>query len=104
MNESIDNRTINLAVIGTGSRARAFAHELSRLERVKLAWLCDVDAERLTSFIRQRKIDPDVRRSTNLHEILADPLLDGVILTVPDKSHKDIAIQCMRAGKHLMLE
>jgi 2-hydroxy-4-carboxymuconate semialdehyde hemiacetal dehydrogenase len=42
--------------------------------------------------------------SANLAECLAQPGLDAVILTTPTQMHADQGEQCMRAGKHVMIE
>ena len=42
--------------------------------------------------------------TTNLDEALAQPGVDAVILCTPTQMHAGQAIQCMRAGKHVMVE
>jgi len=42
--------------------------------------------------------------STDLGECLARPGVEAVILTTPTQMHARQAIQCMRAGKHVMVE
>ncbi len=42
--------------------------------------------------------------STDLGECLAQPGVEAVILTTPTQMHARQAIQCMRAGKHVMVE
>ena len=40
----------------------------------------------------------------NLAESLAQPKLDAVILTTPTQMHAAQGVQCMQAGKHVMIE
>ena len=42
--------------------------------------------------------------SGDLAECLAQPGLDAVILSTPTQMHADQGVQCMRAGKHVMIE
>jgi len=42
--------------------------------------------------------------TTSLAESLAQPGVEGAILTTPTQMHADQAEQCMRAGKHVMVE
>jgi 2-hydroxy-4-carboxymuconate semialdehyde hemiacetal dehydrogenase len=42
--------------------------------------------------------------TTNLAESLAQPGVEAAILTTPTQMHADQAEQCMRAGKHVMVE
>lgn len=39
-----------------------------------------------------------------LAELLADPSLDLVVIATPNNFHKEIAIQCLRAGKNVICE
>lgn len=40
----------------------------------------------------------------NLNELLEDEAIEAVIIATPNDSHKDLAIQAMRAGKHVVCE
>jgi 2-hydroxy-4-carboxymuconate semialdehyde hemiacetal dehydrogenase len=42
--------------------------------------------------------------TANLSESLAQPGLDAVILTTPTQMHAAQGVECMRAGKHVMIE
>ena len=42
--------------------------------------------------------------TSNLAESLGQPGVEAVILTTPTQLHAEQAIQCMRAGKHVMVE
>jgi predicted dehydrogenase len=42
--------------------------------------------------------------STSLDEVLGDPLVDAVYIATPFMSHAPIARQCLRAGKHVVIE
>src|SRR5579863_7268632 len=42
--------------------------------------------------------------TTDLAESLKQPGVEAVILTTPTQLHADQAVQCMRAGKHVMVE
>ncbi|MDO5422649.1 MAG: Gfo/Idh/MocA family oxidoreductase [Eubacteriales bacterium] len=41
---------------------------------------------------------------TDYREMLGEVKPDGVLIAVPPKFHKDIAIDCMRAGAHVLVE
>jgi len=42
--------------------------------------------------------------TTDLAESLAQPGVEAAILTTPTQMHADQGVQCMRAGKHVMIE
>lgn len=96
-------KKIRIAVAGTGQRASAFVKRMKDMPGVELAALCDINRERLQSYARQNKCE-DIALFTSLDEMLADKLLDAVVITVPDGMHKEVAVKCFAAGKHVMLE
>jgi 2-hydroxy-4-carboxymuconate semialdehyde hemiacetal dehydrogenase len=44
------------------------------------------------------------RWTISLDEMLADPVIDAVIVASPSEQHEDHAIRCLEAGKHTLLE
>jgi len=50
------------------------------------------------------KIFPQVKKVTELSEILHDPDIDLVSICTPGATHFELALQVLRAGKHLLVE
>lgn len=46
----------------------------------------------------------DARVYDTIDELLADPELDAVCICTPNRTHSDISVRAMRAGKHVMCE
>ena len=92
-----------IAVIGTGQRAPAFAVRVQRSEWAELTGLCDIDKNRLDTFIKRHEMKTPLA-TTNIDDILNDPATEAVVVTVPDHAHCEIAVRCFKAGKHVMLE
>jgi predicted dehydrogenase len=44
------------------------------------------------------------RASDNLDQVLADPGIDAVVLTLPNHLHERVACEALRAGKHVLVE
>lgn len=57
--------------------------------------------ESIKALAEQRKI---AHWATDLAESLARPEVDAVILSTPTQLHASQAIQCLKAGKHVMVE
>jgi predicted dehydrogenase len=68
---------------------------------IEVRWICDSDQSRLDRLSRRY---PSMRTTRNLDEILADPLVDGVLLATPVHTHYALAMRCMQAGKHTFVE
>lgn len=88
----------NIAVVGCGywgtNIVRNF-HELGALR-----WVCDVRGPILQE-VREKY---GVQTSQSLDDILADPEMKGVVVSVPAASHYDITMRCLLADKHVLVE
>jgi predicted dehydrogenase len=66
-----------------------------------LAWLCDLDEERLAELGARY---PNARTTTSFDELLADDTLDAVVVATPVPTHYALAKQALEAGKHVFVE
>lgn len=62
-----------------------------------------MDEDRLQKFCDYCGIR-ETRRFTDSREFLRQAEMDAVIITTPEFTHKDVAIEAMQAGKHVYLE
>jgi predicted dehydrogenase len=92
---------LRFAVVGLGYWGPNLLRALSELEPVDIAWMCDLDRERLARYQRRY---PGVKATTDLDEVLADDEVDAVLIATPVFSHFELAAQCLRAGKHTFVE
>ena len=96
-------KKLNIAIIGCNSIAKV-AHlpayqAASDLCEVKyFVDLNSATAEALRDVYGRGKV------RTDYHEILSDPDLDCISVCTPNSSHAPIAIDCLRAGKHVFCE
>jgi predicted dehydrogenase len=47
---------------------------------------------------------PIVRTVASAEEVLSDPTIDAVVIATPVATHADLALQALRAGKHILVE
>jgi predicted dehydrogenase len=66
-----------------------------------LAWLCDLDDERLSTLAARY---PQARATTSIDDLLADDSLDAVVVATPVPTHYGLAKQVLEAGKHVFVE
>jgi predicted dehydrogenase len=97
-------KTYRIGLIGAGARGETFARQLyAGTERATLFGVCDRDADRLSKFVDYCGLK-GTRTFTDSATFFSQPDLDAVIITTPDFTHRDVAIQAMRAGKDIYLE
>lgn len=93
----------SMAVIGVGQRGYAYVSMLKNHPQVELVALCDTSAERVNCFAAELGCS-HVPCFYSVDELLAGGKFDAVIITTPDFTHKECAVKCFEAGKHVMLE
>ena len=67
----------------------------------EVAWLCDLDAERLR---RLGDRYPAARTTSDFGDLLADEKLDAIVVATPVPTHYALAKQALEAGKHVFVE
>ena len=88
-----------LALIGYGGMGKQHLKLLANVERMEIAGIYDIDEEKNRE-AQQNQIDV----YASLEEIWKDDSVDVVLIATPNHVHKDIAIEAMRAGKHVICE
>jgi predicted dehydrogenase len=100
----MNNMKHRIGVIGAGARGESFARQLYEgTERAELAAVCDLDPDRLGKFIDYCGLK-GARTFTDPAAFFAQKDMDAVVITTPDFTHRDVALQAMKAGKHIYLE
>lgn len=95
-------RRLNIGVLGCGPIAQA-AHleSCTKARNTTLYAICDV-AEDLLS--RMAVTHGAEKAYSSYDAMLADPLVDAVIIATADVFHVPAAVQALRAGKHVLCE
>lgn len=92
---------LNVALIGTGYWGPNLANSVARSGLGQLRWLCDLNPKNMEALAARYR---GVKTTTQLAEVLADSTLDAVIISTPTTTHYPIAIQALRADKHVLVE
>lgn len=87
---------VRLAPVGLGRWARVLARGAQRGDKVELYSCFSRDAAKREAFQRDFGIE---RSADSYEDLLADPLVEGVLVTTPNDTHKDVIIQALEAGK-----
>ena len=95
----IVSERVGAAVLGLGV-GRMHAQAYHQLDTAELVAVCDGQQERLDPVAEQY----GCRAYTDLDDLLADKNVQLISVATPHKSHAALAIRCMRAGKHVIVE
>lgn len=90
---------VNVAVIGVGSMGKNHARVYNELRNSKLIALADINDE-VTELAKRYNC-------TSYHSyerMLKEEQIDAVSIAVPTALHKDIALDCLGYGTHILLE
>jgi predicted dehydrogenase len=91
---------VRLAVVGAGYWGPNLIRNFASLPECNLVAVCDVNPGRLASIAQKY----DVRTTTCLDEVLANPDIEAMAVATPAETHRQIAEACLRAGKHVYVE
>ncbi len=92
---------VRWGVIGLGWFGEVHADNLAEMPDIDLVALSTRRPQRLAQIGERLGVQ---RRYTDYRELLADPEVDAVSVTTHIYDHRDIAIDALRAGKHVLLE
>ena len=90
-----------IAVVGAGYWGPNLVRNLMASPDWDLRWLCDLDTDRA-----ERVAAPysSVRVTGQLDDVLADPAVTAVAIATPARTHRDVALTALRAGRHVLVE
>ncbi|MDG1280231.1 MAG: Gfo/Idh/MocA family oxidoreductase [Pseudorhodobacter sp.] len=95
-------KQVDVAVIGTGWCGGIRAETLAKSALVDRLHICEIKPERLAEV---KALTNPVTATLDYQEIVANPDIQVVyISTTPEGSHYPIARDCLKAGKHVLLE
>lgn len=105
---------MNIAVIGLGFMGAVHLKALQRIPRARVVAVVDENPERLTGDLSgiqgnlgrpgERMDFSAYKKYTSMDEALADRDIEAVDICLPTHLHAPVAIQALRAGKHVLVE
>ncbi len=97
--------TVTVGVIGTGGMGGNHLRLLAARKDVRLAYLCDVDRNRLDAAAKSvASLAAAPKLVGDLRQVLDDKQVDAVWIATPDHWHAPAAILALDAGKHVYVE
>jgi predicted dehydrogenase len=99
--EDVQERPVRVAMLGYGAIGFEHGTAINAVDGLEYALVCDRNEERL---VQARLAFPGVRTSQAAGQIAEDPDIDLVIVSTPPNTHAALAMQMLRAGKHVVVE
>lgn len=91
---------LRVGVIGLGI-GKSHAKGVKATEGAQLYALCDTNEEKLRSLAKELDV---ANTFTDYRDMIADPDLDAVIIASPDQDHRQMILDTLDAGKHILCE
>jgi 2-hydroxy-4-carboxymuconate semialdehyde hemiacetal dehydrogenase len=92
---------MKVCMAGQGAFGIKHLEAMARIPGIEVATLAGGSADSTREVAENFKIP---HWSTDLGECLAQPGIEAVILSTPTQMHARQAVQCLKAGKHVMVE
>ena len=95
-----EEKKMGFGIVGCGMVSPVHADSLMEIEDASLIAVCDVVEERSKAFAEKY----GCQSYADLRDMLARDDIEVVAVCVPPGFHCDVAIECARAGKHVIVE
>jgi len=95
---------VKIGIVGLGRWARTLTEAVQHSKRLKLVAAYGVSPEERRTYQHEFGDRFGIRVTPDLPTLLADPAIEGAILTVPNEHHLPVAAEVAKAGKHVYTE
>lgn len=100
---------MRIGIVGLGARSHAYVDRILKNPKFrdhKIVAICDTDPERLRNYSQFYFSNENClpKCYTDWNELIADPKIEGVIITTPDNAHMEIVLEAIEKNKHIILE
>jgi predicted dehydrogenase len=95
---------VKVGIIGLGRWARTLTTAMEQSDRLKIVAAYGISAQERRSYLDEFGGRYGIRVVASMQELLANPEVEGAILTVPNEEHLPVAEVVAKAGKHVYTE
>lgn len=95
----MNNRIYNIAIVGFGGMGSYHCQLIDPVSQISVIGVYDTVEYRM-----ELGKEAGYKTYASLDAVLTDELVDIVLIATPNDVHKDIAIQALQAGKHVICE
>lgn len=104
--QTVSPAKLVVGVIGPGGMGSHHTRELSSRPDVEVAYVCDVDRNRLNNAAKmvEQRSGKAPKAVNDMRQLFDDRRVDAVFIATPDHWHAPAAILALDAGKHVYVE
>src|SRR5512146_1340983 len=92
---------LRMGILGAGGIAGHFASASPQFDRIDVTAIGSRSAEKAASFAASHALP---KAYGSYAEVVEDPDIDCIYIALPNGLHKEWALACARAGKHVLCE
>lgn len=92
---------IGISVIGYGYWGPNLVRNFSQVPEARVVSVCDQRADRRAHV---ESVYPAIRTCSDVRDVWSNPAVQAVAIATPVSSHYELALQALRAGKHVFVE
>jgi predicted dehydrogenase len=92
---------IGISIVGYGYWGPNLVRNFGEAAETRVISVSDLQPERRA---RAQRRHPGIEVTADYREVLADPRVDAVAIATPVSTHFDLAMQALKAGKHVWIE
>lgn len=92
---------LGISVIGYGYWGPNLVRNFSQVPNVRVVSVCDQRPER-RAYVES--VYPAIKTCADVRDVWSNPAIDAVAIATPVSSHYELALQALRAGKHVFVE
>jgi len=92
---------LNIGVIGYGYWGPNMVRNFSEASGSSVVMVCDSRSERLS---QARSRYAAMETTADANELIRNPSVDAVVIATPVATHFDLALNALKAGKHVLVE
>ena len=92
---------IGIGVVGYGYWGPNLVRNFSEVAGARVTYVADLSKARLDAAASRY---PGIKISTSPQDLIADPSVDAVVIATPVRTHFELAMAALKAGKHVLVE
>ncbi len=106
---------VGVGLIGLGGMGRVHYECYTKNPKANIVAICDIDEQKLNGDWANLDLNlgdtgtaqvdfSNIQRTTQYHELLANPLVQAVDICAPTHLHAKVGVDALHAGKHVLCE